>query len=216
MSASGSALKFLYKNDIRAINVAKGHPWHSIHRTHHFKRCDETLFCVVCGGTSSGNKVPWMRPPCVPNGLGTDNVRPAHKYSTIDRRLMRGRCPYPDGKWKSGHDKEIIWPPIYVQIYEDFDKCHSMCACSVCCLPPTPPDASAPSAAAPASAPLGSPPQDPDGFQSCGEEDDDDTVDWLVRAELEDICAPFRSEAESNLVDLPASSPHGASSSTSP
>ena len=133
---------------------------------------------------------------------------------SIDRKLMRGRCPYRD-KWRSGLGRKIIWPPIDAHIFEDYNKCKTMCTCGTCCSSgPKPPDASALSAEAPASAPSGSPPQDLDGFLSCDEEDDDDPIDWLVRAELVDIFAPFSDPVATG--DRPASSPHSASSSTPP
>ena len=156
-----------------------------------------------------------MRKPSVPNGPGAEHERPPHKYNTVDRKLMRGRCPYRD-KWRSGLGRKIVWPPIDAHIFEDDNICHTMCTCGACSSPGSKPaEASAHSAEAPAFAPSGSPPQDPDGFLSCDEyDDDDDPIDWLARLELVDIFAPFSDPVATD--DLPASSPHSASSSTPP
>lgn len=105
MFASGSAPKILYRNDFRAINATKGDPWHGIHRSRHLKRCDQTLFCIRCCGASSGNRTPWMQKPCIPNGPGTKNELFKHKKDTVDRRLLKGSCPYRCGKWRSGLHK---------------------------------------------------------------------------------------------------------------
>ena len=137
-----------------------------------------------------------------------------YKYNTIDRKLMRGKCPYHTA-WRSGLGKKVVWPAIDAHIYEDDNICHTTCTCGTCSSSgPKPTDASVPPTATLTSAPSGSPPQDHDGFESCEEVEEDDPIDWLVRAELVSIFAPFSDPSTSE--DLPASSPHSASSSTPP
>ena len=110
MSASGTMPVFLYNQDVRSINVREGHPWHGMDRSHSLMRCDHTIFCVQCGGTSSGNTVKWMSERCAPNVLDRRERMP-HKFTVANRQLARGRCPY-QGGWKSGLDRRIIWPPV--------------------------------------------------------------------------------------------------------
>ena len=125
-----------------------------------------------------------MKAPCVPNGPGCDKERLPLKYQTIDRKLMRGKCPYPD-RWKSSLGKKVVRPPIDAHIYEDDNICHTTCTCGNCSSSgPKPSDASAPPTATLASAPSDSPPQGHDGFEGCEEGNEDDPIDWMVRAEL--------------------------------
>ena len=127
-----------------------------------------------------------MKPPCKPNGGSHRQKRPAHSYHTIDRRLVRGKCPYPD-KWKSRLNRKVIWPPIDAHIFEGDNVCHTTCTCSSCSSsgqPPDPPDPNAP-------APPDPTPPGQDGFASCDEDDDDSAIDCAVIAEPSDIFAPF-------------------------
>lgn len=101
-----------------------------MHLSHSFLKCDNTIFCTQCGGTSSGNFVPWMDTPCVPNVGNRKELMP-NTFHVINRRLARGRCPYLD-KWKSGLHKGIIWPPIEVHLVEGDDRCHTKCTCNLC------------------------------------------------------------------------------------
>ena len=113
------------------IHVPRGHPWHSIHRSHVLFRCDNTLFCTQCAGTSSGNSVPWMGAACVPNCRDRREQFP-NRYWQVDRRLAKGRCPY-SGDWKSGLHRSIVWPPVEAYLVEDDNSCHTKCTCHVCC-----------------------------------------------------------------------------------
>ena len=129
--------KFSYKNDYRAIHVNEGDPWHNIHRSHRLKRCDQTLFCVRCGSTSSGNRTKWFQQACNPNGKGCEEKRPKHIKDMIDRALLKGRCPY-RGNWKSGLNNRIVWPPCDVGIYEEYILHHTKCDCTDRNLPANP------------------------------------------------------------------------------
>ena len=147
-----------------------------------------------------------MRPPCVPNEDDRKVSLPS-KYNTVDRNLARGKCPY-KGKWRSGLDSCIRWPPIDVRIFEDNELCHTTCTCSNCSStgqpPGPPPDPEAPAHLEPA-LPL------VDGFVSCEEDEDDPVVDRTALAELYNIFAPISVTANA---DPSASSTPGASSST--
>ena len=123
MLASGPAPKFLYRNDYRAIHVKKGDPWHGINRPHRLEKCDQTIFCVSCRCTSSGNRTKWLHDACKP----TDNEqekRPKHVKDMVDRALLKGKCPY-RGNWRFGLDRKILWPPCDVWIYEEYNLHHT-------------------------------------------------------------------------------------------
>ena len=125
----------------------------------------------------------------------------------MDRRLARGRCPYPD-KWKSGLNRRIFWPPIDVHIFEGNNVCHTTCTGSSCSSPGQPPG--------PPSDPDAPAPPEPiqplmDGSASCEEDEGDPAIDWAGIAELSDIFAPFSVTGSAN---PSASGTPGASSST--
>ena len=202
MPASGARPLFLYLNDGRCINVREGHPWHGIHRTRHLMRCDNTIFCIHCAGTSSGNTVQWMKDPCIPN-TSIRRLEMPHKYNTVDRKLARGRCPYP-GKWMSGLDRHVTWPPIDAHLYEDKNTCRTRCACAVCSSGRPPPG----------------PPTDPAApALTDGDVDDLNHFDWHELANLYDIHAPtsvIEVEAEYPEEGFPRDTPDDCTSSAVP
>ena len=82
MQASGTAPKFMYCNDFRAVHVKKGDPWHSIHSSHRMKRCGYTAFCATCGSTSSDNHTSALHLLCSPAKVKTKYV-----LDPLDRSL---------------------------------------------------------------------------------------------------------------------------------
>ena len=87
-------IKFAFGNDPRYINLHDGHPWLDIHRVLELMRCDITIFCRQCGGSSSGNRTITMKGPCNPaiaSPLGKSRTNKHHNMMTA--KLMLGECP---------------------------------------------------------------------------------------------------------------------------
>ena len=72
---------FAFGNDPRHINVPQGHPWLGTHRSRELMRCAITIFCKLCGASSSGNRTSTLAGLCDPS-FASHSGRPSPTDTT--------------------------------------------------------------------------------------------------------------------------------------
>ena len=89
---NGYSKKAYYGNDPRYLYILCPHSWDSVHASHELWRCDLTLFCKICGSTSTSSLLAervLRFPQCLLKRL-TLSWRGAHDHGGWHRGIPQG------------------------------------------------------------------------------------------------------------------------------